>query len=173
LSIASYRTSTSPSDQNNQNVLAWLNRLTSSHQSSIKAAGGTIGSKAFKIDPRKHEVSDSDSDQDGVTTVRERDDTGGIDREDKYAGTSIVGGDENSENSENDEVDKTSALPDVSVPLGLIANLSLSNSSGNNRRKKTDDDDDDVVSAYLSHFDEMLSLYFDRELLTRDISNLV
>jgi hypothetical protein len=56
--------------------------------------------------------------------------------------------------SESDEVDKTSALPDISVPLGLIANLSLSNSSSKHHNKKDldDDSDDDVVSVCFSHF---------------------
>ena len=39
MSIASYRMATSPTDQNNQNVLAWLDRL----QASVQAAGASAG----------------------------------------------------------------------------------------------------------------------------------
>lgn len=60
MSIASYRMATSPTDQNNQNVLAWLDRL----QASVQAAGASAGAAAFRMDARAEGHSD-DSDEDG------------------------------------------------------------------------------------------------------------
>ena len=56
MSIASYRMATSPTDQNNQNVLAWLGRL----QASVQAAGAAGGAGAFKLDSRMAEGAGSD-----------------------------------------------------------------------------------------------------------------
>ena len=77
--------------------------------------------------------SDTDSDGDGVTTV-------------------LGGGAQDDHNSDDEGGDESGltnkaagALPDVAVPIGLIANLSLSN--GKTSTKKNRDDDEDLVSS--------------------------
>jgi hypothetical protein len=120
---------TSPSDQNNSNIIAWLDRL----NASVRSAGGQGGPKAFNLDNRtKAELIDSDNDSDrhGRTADNEEADDG-TDRP--------------------DETEDLRGLPDSAVPLGLIANLSLSNSKGRVKNKvglDVDDvDDDNVVRA--------------------------
>ena len=131
---------TSPSDQNNRNIIAWLDRL----QSSVRSAGGKGGPQAFK-DLRDHKgASDEDSDADQHKTHAER-----------YGLVSPVNNDGDNGDDEDATLvdDKLSSLPDSHVPLGLIANLSLSNSKAKNGRKEQKDgvaaeenlDDDDVV----------------------------
>lgn len=141
---------TSPSDQNNQNVIDWLDRLTSSYQSSVKAAGGTVGSTAFKIQSRtkNSDMQDSDleSDADGkaATARASRYRATVIDDEGASAGLT---GRESGSSGGSDEVDKTSALPDAAVPLGLLAKLSLSNEAKTKHRSRYGDED--VVSLLL------------------------
>jgi hypothetical protein len=50
---------TSPSDQNNKNVLAWLDRL----QSSIRDAGSQKGPQAFR---HLRDFENSEDDSDGI-----------------------------------------------------------------------------------------------------------
>ena len=60
MSIASYRMATSPTDQNNQNVLAWLDRL----QASVQSAGASGGAAAFRMDSRADApLSDDEDDE--------------------------------------------------------------------------------------------------------------
>lgn len=148
MSIASYRMATSPSDQNNRNILAWLDRL----QSSVRTAGGKGGSSAFKDLRGLNAADDEDSDAEtesqaqryGLVPPPEDDET--------------VGDDEDTAQDD----DKLSSLPDSHVPLGLIANLSLSNNKAKNGKKEQKDtgtsednlDDDDVVRIYISSYME-------------------
>jgi hypothetical protein len=174
LSIASYRMATSPSDQNNQNVIDWLDRLTSSYQSTVKAAGGTVGSKAFTMESRikGSQMKDSDFGSDAeeqTATVH-----GGKHRvtvgDDEGASAGLTGR-EGGSSGGSDEVDKTSALPDAAVPLGLIAKLSLSNRTKGRRRSRYGDDD--VVSSIL--FDDWPSFHKSQLRVSRmkGTSNLV
>lgn len=81
---------------------------------------------------RKDTNSDTDSDGDGVPTVLgegAQDDPGSDDEGSNDSGTANKGAE---------------ALPDIAVPIGLIANLSLSN--GKTSTKKNRDDDEDLVS---------------------------
>ncbi|EPS93162.1 hypothetical protein FOMPIDRAFT_63796 [Fomitopsis schrenkii] len=105
LSIASYRLATSPSDQNNRNVIAWLDRL----EESVQAAGRSGGVEAFKMESRQR-ASPGDAE--------ESDEDGGDDTE-----RGSADGDED----EQDAQAKLQALPDATVPLGLLAHLSLDN----------------------------------------------
>ena len=123
---------TSPSDQNNQNVLAWLDRL----ESSVRTAGSSGGPSAFglgsRTEPESTEEEEDDSDNEEQDEPTERGST---------AGTIKV-----------EEDDKSQSLPDSAVPLGLIAELSLgSKSKGSKGRKpakdEDDTDDDNVVRA--------------------------
>jgi hypothetical protein len=135
LSIAAYRSSTSPSDQNNESVVDWLDKLTASFNSDIKSAGGTMASKSFTFTSNLKETApDSDSDGDAVTTV-----LGGDAQDDP---------DSDNEGSDDSGVASSAAeaLPDISVPIGLIANLSLSNG----KTSKKDRDDEDLVSSRYS-----------------------
>ena len=133
LSIAAYRSSTSPSDQNNQTVVDWLDKLTASFNSDVKSAGGTLGSQSFTFTSRPKDTnSDTDSDGDGITAVLGKG----------------AQGDPNSDDEGGSDPGTTGkaaeALPDVAVPIGLIASLSLSN--GNTSAKKNRNDDEDLVS---------------------------
>ncbi|KAI0710814.1 hypothetical protein C8Q76DRAFT_624091 [Earliella scabrosa] len=141
MSIASYRMATSPTDQNNQNVLAWLDRL----QASVQAAGSSGGANAFKMDTRAEGASE-DSDEDG---------------QDGGAGEATergsVGNPEDDEPLKDAE-DRPTALPNEAVPIGLLANLALDNKS--KRRKKApakqkdnESSDDDVGVACETFFD--------------------
>lgn len=124
LSIASYRMATSPSDQNNRDIIAWLDKL----QGSVQSAGVAAGDHVFKLDSRAKTEYDSDHDSDIQDEEYDL-----IDDEDR--GT-----------------EKMSSLPDPTVPLGLIAKMSLSNpkakaASNNGDIASTDTlDDDNVVS---------------------------
>ena len=135
LAIAAYRSSTSPSDENKQSVVEWLENLTASFDSDVKTAGGTMKSQSFTFTtPIKDPASDTDSDGDGITTVL-GEDTQGENNSDEESG------------SDSAIASKAAgALPDVAVPIGLIANLSLSNRKSST--KKNDNDDEDLVSSW-------------------------
>src|SRR5260221_13655335 len=68
LSIASYRMATSPSDQTNTNVIAWLDRL----QSSVREQGPSNVTQAF-LEPRNSAEEDSDADSEGKRTLSQSD----------------------------------------------------------------------------------------------------
>ncbi|RDB22039.1 Protein priB [Hypsizygus marmoreus] len=146
MSIASYRMATSPSDQNNRNILAWLDRL----QSSVRTAGGKGGPSAFKDLRGTNPADDDDSDVEESHAQR----YGLVPPPDDDDAT--VGGDE----SAGQANDKLSSLPDSHVPLGLIANLSLSNNKAKHGKKDQKDiiaseenlDDDDVGVANETYF---------------------
>jgi hypothetical protein len=142
---------TSPSDQNNRNIVAWLDRL----QSSLKPAQGKGGLSAFKVDPgppRGDTHIDDDSDEASDHNPGASDDT-----KDFLDG----GGDAN---GSPEDPAKLQSLPDAAVPLGLIANLSLSNSKAKNGGKSKprqegadpanpdNEDDDDVGVANETYF---------------------
>ncbi|KAF8631666.1 hypothetical protein AX17_005067 [Amanita inopinata Kibby_2008] len=120
LSIASYQMATSPSDRNNREVMDWLNRL----KSSVKNANVKGDRRAF-MDHRPSETIDEDSDQDTNAGLADR-----------YSAvlTRSHSDCEDAEDRVSDE--KLSSLPDTHVPLGLIANLSLSSNKGRRHSKK-------------------------------------
>lgn len=136
MSIASYRMATSPTDQNNQNVLAWLDRL----QASVQAAGAPGGVSAFKMDTRADGQPSDESDEEGQD--------GGA-GEPTERGS--VGQPEDDEPLK-DADDRPTALANEAVPIGLLANLALDNKSKRKKKapaKPKDDasSDDDVVSV--------------------------
>jgi hypothetical protein len=145
LSIASYRMATSPSDQNNRNVLGWLDQL----QASVRDAGQKAGPKAF-LDFRNLDATEEDSDAESDS------------KRTQVEGPAMGDGGRNStatKGEEQDEEDKLqSSLPDAHVPLGLIADLSLSNSKANRKKEaklhEDDLDDDNVVCGcfYVTFF---------------------
>ena len=135
---------TSPSDQNNRNVLAWLDRL----QDSVRTAGRSAGPAAFNLESRGEEGEEeseleSEDDHGNAAGDGERTERGSV----GTAGTVKV----------EEEEDKLHILPDDAAPLGLIAKLSLDSSSGSRRKgaaaaaaassKGDETDDDNVVST--------------------------
>lgn len=141
MSIESYRMATPTGDQNKSNVIAWLDRL----QASVSTAGGSAGASAFVLESRSPQSTEEDSESDNEEQNEEPTERGSI-----------------TETVKAEEDEKHGFLPDVEVPLGLIADLAL---SGNRRRKKKspkeeeDTDDDNVVSApNRAHADENCTL---------------
>jgi hypothetical protein len=123
LSIASYRMATSPSDQNKQNILTWLDRL----QDSVRTAGRSGGMKAFNLESRHREGTDGEESESEAEEVGEPTERGSV-------GTVKV-----------EEDERQQLLPDTAVPLGLIADLSLNNTSKTSTKGDEDIDDDNVV----------------------------
>ncbi|KAH9914369.1 uncharacterized protein BXZ73DRAFT_55048 [Epithele typhae] len=139
MSIASYRMATSPTDQNNQNILAWLDRL----QASVQAAG-TVAPGAFKMDTRADHTDESSDDapEGGAGEATER---------------GSVGHPEDDEPLK-DADDRPTALPNEAVPIGMLANLALDNKPKRRRKapakpKEGESSDDDVGVACESFFD--------------------
>lgn len=159
LSIASYRMATSPSDQNNRNVLAWLDRL----QSSVRDAGNAAGPNVFTELRNKEEAeSDGDSETPAIELVASED-------EDPEGG------------STSGDAEKIQAsLPDAHVPLGLIANLSINSSKVKGKKDRARDvnvteedlNDDNVVRLlpFVSQDFHLTCLVISRGWLTKHIS---
>lgn len=131
---------TSPSDQNNRNLLAWLDRL----QSSVRDAGKKGGPRAF-LDVRnidEPEESDPESESKRNQAGEAKDETSPpADAEDTDADA------------------LQTSLPDSHVPLGLIADLSLSNSKAYRKKDakdarlaEEDYNDDNVVRSFRDLF---------------------
>lgn len=93
-----------------------------------------MASKSFTFTSPSPKETNSDTDSEG----------GGV--------ATVLGGDtQDDPNSDNEDDDNSAtaskaaeAIPDVAVPIGLIASLSLSN--GKTSTKKNHDDDEDLVS---------------------------
>lgn len=137
LSIRSYREATSPSDQNNQNVRDWLDRL----EESVRTAGGSGGPSAFGLGSRAEQQESAEEDE----SESDGEERGGDENEPTERGS--VG------TVKVDEDEKNQSLPDATVPLGLIAELALGSTGhgkGGKGRKvpkdEDDTDDDNVVS---------------------------
>jgi len=108
----------------------------------VRDAGQKGGSKAF-LELRTLDTTeeDSDAESDSKRTQVE----GPAKGESSTTAAKDSGGEE-----ERDEEDKLqSSLPDAHVPLGLIADLSLSNSKANRKKERNlhddDLDDDNIV----------------------------
>ncbi|KAG6809261.1 hypothetical protein H0H92_000968 [Tricholoma furcatifolium] len=140
MSIASYRMATSPSDQNNKSILDWLDRL----QSSVHSAGAKGGPNAFK------ELRGSKADNDDSDTEEAQGQRFGVVAPPDDDDSQTVGGEDGATAN-----DKLSSLPDSDTPLGLIANLSLSNNKSKSKKDAKEIvaaeenlDDDDVVCPH-------------------------
>ncbi|KAI0697213.1 hypothetical protein C8T65DRAFT_710435 [Cerioporus squamosus] len=141
MSIASYRMATSPTDQNNQNVLAWLDRL----QASVQAAGASGGANAFKMDTRAEGASDESDDEGQDGGAGEPTERGSV-------------GQPEDDEPLKDAEDRPTALPNEAVPIGLLANLALDNKSKRKKKapakpKEGESSDDDVGVACETFFD--------------------
>ncbi|KAL0948305.1 hypothetical protein HGRIS_010897 [Hohenbuehelia grisea] len=146
LSIASYRMATSPSDSNNRNIIAWLDRL----QSSVQSAGGKGGATAF-LKPRDGQGGEDDESE------PESENMGGNQMQTNDDDATLDGNGNAQENADNIQ----SSLPDTHVPLGLIADLSLDGNRPRSAAKKEpaklledeeNCDDDDVGVANPTYF---------------------
>jgi len=112
---------TSPSDHNNKNVLAWLDRL----QSSIRDAGKKAGPQAFReLRDFENVEDDSEGESDGRAQAQ------------IYALAAKDDEDDDSDEILRTETKLQSSLPDAHVPIGLIADLSLSNNKANRKKDK-------------------------------------
>jgi len=108
---------TSPSDQNNKSVIAWLDRL----QSSVRDVGQSGGARAL-LEPRKRTEDDSDVEEGGKQTQLQS------------VGSST---DEALLDSDGETVQP--AFPDATVPLGLLADLSLNNKKSGKKKDNAKD----------------------------------
>ena len=133
---------TSPSDKNNKNVLAWLDRL----HSSIRDAGKKAGPQAFReLRDFENVEDDSEGESDGRTQARIYALAAKDEREDDNADESSIAEDK-----------LQSSLPEVHVPIGLIADLSLNSSKANRKKDKNKDgaglNEDDLNDVVRSSF---------------------
>ena len=128
---------TSPSDQNNRNVIAWLDRL----QSSIREAGNHKGPRAFHELRTIDQEDESEPDSEGRRTQAHA------------AEPTIKDNQSVADDVAQDDDKLQSTLPESHVPLGLIADLSISNSKSSRRKasakeaqiNEEDLNDDNVV----------------------------
>lgn len=126
LSIAAYRMASSPSDsQGSRNVIQWLERL---QQSVQNQAVGTSEARAFKFEPSRLHMGDgSESETEVHVTVE-----GAEDSRDELD-TAI--GDPEEGKGDGALVQSDSLPPDDVVPIGLLAKLSITNSSKRGRSR--------------------------------------
>jgi hypothetical protein len=117
---------TSPSDHNNPNIITWLDRL----QQSVRAAGPKAGPTAFKLDSRPENI-DSDNDSDSHDRVHP-------------AAAADAPADSDDLQAAQEDAQN---LPDAAVPLGLIANLSLSSNKKHSPKRQKKDPVEDAVSS--------------------------
>jgi hypothetical protein len=141
LSVVSYKAATSPSDSDNMNVVDWLDRL----QASIKQP--------------------TTADPDFLRNLRN---PFGVAMDDSEDSDDHDADDDSTDEGDVEKVRDT--LPDVAVPIGLLANLSLDNDkdkgkgrgrSGNSNaggsNPNTENNDDNIVStSCFSSFPEYL-----------------
>ncbi|KAL6303631.1 hypothetical protein BKA93DRAFT_853541 [Sparassis latifolia] len=141
-SIASYRLATNPSDRNKESVIDWLDRL----ESSVQHSGKSKGLEAFTESRAGNDTGDDSEDEaedgGGPPTVR-----GSV------LGYGTI------DDSTKEAHDQMQALPDVAVPIGLLANLAISNSPKDKKQKNSnqateaeDPEDDDVGFANRRYF---------------------
>lgn len=132
----------SPSDRDKIDAVAWLERL----QASVQHAGSSKGLESFSLGSRVGQDAEEDEEEGEEGAGRE----GGSER------PSLLSHNKSPEDQVplKDANDKLHSLPDDAVPLGLLANLSLSNSRSKKARQKPasnendNTDDDDVVRLF-------------------------
>jgi hypothetical protein len=137
---------TSPSDQNNRNVLAWLDRL----QSSVRDAGNHKGPRAF-LDLRN---IDAEEESDGESESKR---TQGQNQSQVQEAQTKENQSVATEDASQEEDKLQSTLPESHVPIGLIADLSLSSSKANRKKDLAKDahlneddlNDDNVVCVFI------------------------
>ncbi|KAJ7915584.1 hypothetical protein B0H13DRAFT_2231820 [Mycena leptocephala] len=128
LSIASYRMATSPSDATNRNILAWLDRLQASVRAGSGDAAANFASSASASLSGAKKAPNFKSASFNSTNPNFASNPAFEESPDEDE----MGNEGEGEDEEDD--DESTALPDASVPLGLIANLSLSNNRSRERR---------------------------------------
>ncbi|KAF8579154.1 hypothetical protein K439DRAFT_1360225 [Ramaria rubella] len=110
-------TSATPEPTANKDVLAWIEKMHDVRDVSVRTAGGAGGASAFCLDGRadpEEAFEDDDADDDGV----------GVGDNDADQETEA-----DAEQPEKEKKSKLHSLPEEAAPLGLIANLSLRNTT--------------------------------------------
>ncbi|KAF7328787.1 hypothetical protein MVEN_02507600 [Mycena venus] len=160
LSIASYRMATSPSDATNRNILAWLDRL----QASVRANNGDVSAANFASSASASLSNAKKTSNFKAASFNSTNPNLASNPAFEESDEDEPGNEAEGEGEEEEEDGDASVLPDASVPLGLIANLSLSNSRSRERRgarngegptreEELDDlDDDNVGVANAAYF---------------------
>jgi hypothetical protein len=145
LSIVSYHMATSPgapSDATNLNILGWLDRLQASvhvNNGDVSAANFASSASASPSNAKTPNFKDASFDS---THPNLASNPAFEESDEDEPGNEGVG--EGEEEADGD----ASVLRDASVPLGLIANLSLSNCRSRTRKEELDDlEDDNVVRS--------------------------
>ncbi|KAJ7485082.1 hypothetical protein B0H11DRAFT_1149994 [Mycena galericulata] len=136
LSIASYRMATSPSDATNRNILAWLDRLQASVRagagSALDGAGSTPNFASSASAPSGFATSNTNNFTSAAFSSANPNFTASNPALEESPDEDEANHNQNEDDDEGEG--ESSALPDATVPLGLIANLSLSNSRSRERR---------------------------------------
>ncbi|KAF7305162.1 hypothetical protein MKEN_01231400 [Mycena kentingensis (nom. inval.)] len=146
LSIASYRMATSPSDTSNRNIIDWLDRL----QASVRSQAGQ------SLEGMNSTATFAALARDSSATLQN---TANPEMEASSDAESSNHPEEVEDEPDGDSV----SLPDASVPIGLLANLSLSSDKRKKRGTKAqapdkakededDLDDDNVGVANAAYF---------------------
>jgi hypothetical protein len=163
---------TSPSDATNRNILAWLDRLQASVRAGSGDAAANFASSASASLSGAKKAPNFKSASFNSTNPNFASNPAFEESPDEDE----MGNEGEGEDEEDD--DESTALPDASVPLGLIANLSLSNNRSRERRggrngeaaTREDEldelDDDNVVRTF-----SFLLVIYDRSNERQGVAN--
>ncbi|KAF8187951.1 hypothetical protein K438DRAFT_1834414 [Mycena galopus ATCC 62051] len=158
LSIASYRMATSPSDAINCNILAWLDRLQASvHANNGDISAANFASSAFASLSNAKKTPNFEAARFNSTHPNLMSIPAFEELDEEKPGNEGEG---------EEDGDASVLLPDASVPFGLIADMSISNSRSRERRgarngaglvktweeERDDLDDDNVGVANAAYF---------------------
>lgn len=140
LSVAAYKLNMSPSDREKIDAVTWLEKL----QSSVQSAGTSKGLESFSLESRVWQEADDEEEEEGAGVE------GPAERPIQSLNQILE-----DQVPLKDANDKLQSLPDDAVPLGLLANLSISSNRTKKGRQSTSQekentDDDDVVSFLMS-----------------------
>lgn len=142
---------TSPSDATNRNILAWLDRL----QASVRAGSPGDATAANFASSASASLADAKTPTFNSTSFSSTNPNFASNPAFEESDEDEVGNEGEGEEEDNGDGESSTALPDASVPLGLIANLSLSNSykrrtgEAPTREDELDElDDDNVVRTF-------------------------
>ncbi|KAL5501248.1 hypothetical protein ACEPAH_9635 [Sanghuangporus vaninii] len=139
LSIAAYRMASSPSDaQGSRNVIQWLERLQQSAQNQPGAGAGPRTARALERHARRKQAGmdgeDLSDSEDELDDQHEQPDP--ADGVDASSLAPASGEQEANAAAVSETLRQNDSLPDDAVPIGLLANLSISNHAGRARERK-------------------------------------
>ncbi|KAI0048449.1 hypothetical protein FA95DRAFT_1490742 [Auriscalpium vulgare] len=126
LSIEAYRMATPSTDHHRQNVIAWLDRL----QSSVRTPGGRSGTSdlrtAYRLGAARNAIAEDDE-SDGAEEHDGAEVDGELDAREQHESDGPPGSAHTLVDPEL-EAGAYPGLPDDAVPIGMLANLAISNS---------------------------------------------